>query len=371
MANAEHLEVVKKGKAAMEQWRKQHPKERLDLSLASLNGADLTMADLSRANLKQADLIEANLSGADISRSILGGARLMLAVLIETNLRGADLTLANLNGADLTMADLSRANLSQADLRIADLSRANLSRADLLGASLRGAELSGVNLSAARCAYTGFGLCDLSLARGLDSVVHRMPSTIGIDTLIASFRCAGNRLTPELETFFRGAGVPKNLLAELPRILAEVQYCTAFICYGEPDLTFTQGLYQDLTAKGVSCWLYSMDATPGKRTWKEIVERRREAEKMIVLCSAGALVRDGVLKEVEEQIDEDPDKMVPISLDNLWKEDGFKVMRGSRDLKPFLLERNYADFSDPAKYEKSLQRLLNGLERKKVGPNPD
>ena len=310
MANPEHVEVVREGSEAIARWRKLHPKERL--------------------NLIGADLFDADLSGADLSG-------------------------ANLSGAFLFRADLFGANLSGADL----------SGAILSGANLFGADLREVNLSAAVCIVTVFGDCDLSSAKGLDSVAHRGPSTIGIDTLIASFRGAGNRLTPELETFFRGAGVPKNLLAELPRILAEVQYCTAFICYGEPDLSFTQGLYQDLTAKGVSCWLYSMDATPGKRTWKEIVERRREAEKMIVLCSAGALVRDGVLKEVEEQIDEDPDKMLPISLDNLWKEGGFKVMRGSRDLKPFLLERNYADFSDPASYEKSLERLLKGLERKR------
>ena len=85
---------------------------------------------------------------------------------------------------------------------------------------------------------------------------------------------------------------------------------------------------------------------------------------MIVLCSGNSLVRDGALKEIEEQVNEDPDKMVPVSCDNLWKEPGFKVMRGSRDLKPFLLDRNYADFSDAESYGKSLERLLKGLERK-------
>jgi len=44
----------------------------------------------------------------------------------------------------------------------------------------------------------------------------------GVDTLIASFRGGGNRLTQELETFFLGAGVPKALLDALPGIVAEV-----------------------------------------------------------------------------------------------------------------------------------------------------
>jgi len=328
MANPEHLEIVEKGKAAIKQWRKQHPKERLDLSESDFSGANLIGANLRKANLSTADLIGANLYMADLSG-----------------------------------ADLSESDLGDADLSLANLSKANLSKADLFRANLFGADLREVNLSEAICLVTLFSLCDISSAKGLGSVVHEGPSTIGVDTLIRSFRGAGNRITSEMETFFLGAGVPKNLLAELPRILGQVKYCTAFICYGEPDLSFAKRLTQDLKNKGVSCWLYSMDATPGERTWKEIVERRREAEKMIALCSAEALVRDGVLKEIEEQKDEDPDKMVPISLNDLWKVDGFRVMRGSRDLKHFLLNRNYADFSDPASYEKSLERLLRGLER--------
>ncbi len=83
---------------------------------------------------------------------------------------------------------------------------------------------------------------------------------------------------------------------------------------------------------------------------------------MVVLCSHKALVRDGFLREIEEQIDEDPDKLVPVSLDNDWQHEGFRVMRGERDLKPFLLERNYADFSNPSNYEKELKSLLKALE---------
>jgi hypothetical protein len=114
--------------------------------------------------------------------------------------------------------------------------------------------------------------------------------------------------------------------------------------------------------KGVTCWLYSIDATVGKRTWREIGEKRRGADKMIALCSCSALIRDGMLKEIEEQLDGDPDKLVPISLDDIWVQPGFKVIRGARDLQPFLVERNYADFKN-LPYEDALARLLKGLER--------
>lgn len=140
--------------------------------------------------------------------------------------------------------------------------------------------------------------------------------------------------------------------------------CIVFFCYGQPNEAFATKLVDDLRARGVSCWLYNLDSTPGERTWQEIGRRRREADKMIVLCSAESLIRNGVLKEIEEQIDEDPDKIIPISLDNLWKEKGFRVMRSERDLKPFLLGINYVDFSDESTYEDSLNKLLKGLKLK-------
>lgn len=140
------------------------------------------------------------------------------------------------------------------------------------------------------------------------------------------------------------------------------RYFKAFIGYGQPDKEFAEKLVAGLRQKGVTCWLYSLDYTPGVRTWMEIGMRRREAEKMVVLCSAQSLIRDGLLKEIEEQIDEDPEKIIPVSLDNLWKKKGFRVMRGERDLKPFLLDRNYADFSNKLNYKDELNRLLKALE---------
>ena len=86
---------------------------------------------------------------------------------------------------------------------------------------------------------------------------------------------------------------------------------------------------------------------------------------MIVVCSAQALVRDGVLKELEEQIDEDPNKIIPISVDKLWMAKGIAVRRGERDLKPFLLERNYLDLNSK-NIKTKMNRLLKALELKKA-----
>jgi len=322
MANPEHVAVVRKGKDAIAEWRQANPGVQLDLLRADLKGA---------------------------------------------NLAGTDLSAANLFGASLVMADLTRANLSRADLSDtnslwADLTRARLMSADLRWAHLNQADLTAANLSRAKLGDTSLANVDLSQIIGLAAVHHEWSTSVGVDTLIASFRGAGNKLTPELRTFFQGAGVPREVLDALPGIVAEVKYYNCFISYGQPDAAFAKKLCEDLEARGVSCWLYDMDATVGEPTWREIGRVRREADRMVILCSAQALVRPGVLKEIEEQIDEDPDKVVPISLDDLWKQPGFKVVRDSRDLKPFLAARNYADFANLT-YEQALERLLTGLKR--------
>jgi tetratricopeptide (TPR) repeat protein len=185
-----------------------------------------------------------------------------------------------------------------------------------------------------------------------------------LSTIMGSFRGAGDKLTPDLERFFLGAGVPREFVAELPRPAHAVEFYSCFISYGHPDFDFARRLWADLEANGVSCWLYALDATPGERLWTEIDRARRQADKMVVICSGRALIRDGVLKEIEVQMDEDPRKIVPISRDDLWGQPEFRVVRGSRDIGPFLRERNYADFSDDSRYEESLQRLLKALRRK-------
>lgn len=359
MANPEHVKLVRQGAAAIAEWRRQNPKVSLNLRKASLRRADLRRANLRRAVLTGADLDRANLAGADLRGAVLVRANLAGAGLSGARLRRANLARANLAGADLTGAVLSRT-----DLTGASLAGANLTGAVLTGANLTGANLAGADVRGAGLAFTSLGNCDLSQATGLSAVNHEGPSSIGVDTLILSFRGAGNCLTRDLKIFFVDAGVPKELLARLPEIVGAVEYCSCFISYGQPDLDFAKRLRDDLAARGVSCWLYDLDATPGERTWGEIGRERRQADKTVVICSAKALIRDGVLKEIEEQIDEEPDKMVPISRDDIWIQPGFPVVRGSRQLKPFVEERNYADFSDESRYDDSLQRLLTALRRK-------
>src|SRR5205085_11432174 len=121
----------------------------------------------------------------------------------------------DLHGADLCQANLATAFIDRANLRGADLSWARLQNAVLNGAilnevSLHGANLTGVHfgdaaLSQAIVGWTIFGNVDLSRVKGLETVRHNGPSTIGIDTIYLS---QGN--IPEV--FLKGAGVDDTFI---------------------------------------------------------------------------------------------------------------------------------------------------------------
>ncbi len=127
MANQEHLDILKQGVDAWNEWRKEHPEIQPDLQRADLIGVSLRRANLLGANLFGAILSRANLFEATLFR-----ANLFEANLSEADLFGATFTAANLRGADLTRANLTRTTLSEADFSEANLTGANLSEATIV-----------------------------------------------------------------------------------------------------------------------------------------------------------------------------------------------------------------------------------------------
>jgi hypothetical protein len=159
MADAEHLELLRRGVDVWNEWRVKEPAIRPNLREANLNGVNLR-----RANLREADLVRARLDGADLTGANLPEANLRRAVL-----SGADLDGADLRRADLIRADLIKARLSGADLAGTNLREANLSGAELSGADLRGALLVHTNLHDAiisGCRIYGASVWGVKLSKG-------------------------------------------------------------------------------------------------------------------------------------------------------------------------------------------------------------
>jgi len=411
MAKKDHVEIVKKGFFQIQKWREEHPKEYLDLSEADLSGiklvANLSKTDLRGANLSGSILTltsfyKANLSETNFSKAIIHQCQFEEASMHYTILDTSEIRSSHFNKSDLVNADFCNAIITHttffdANLKYASFSKAHLSNVNFIKCNLRNvafhdvkmnggqifvSELDGANFSNAeldsvilsgldssKADFTNmiFHLpaiigCRLENTKNLRTVKFRKEGTVDLITLADPFRTSG-KISEDLKIFFINLGVPSELIDYFPQLAVEAKFYRCFLCHGQPDEAFASRLVDDLRERGIQCWFYPIDSTIGESSWREITKKRRESDKMIVLCSCKSLIRDRVLKEIEEQIDEDPEKIIPISLDNVWKEKGFPVKRGDRDLKPFLLERNYADFNDESRYYESLNKLKKALKK--------
>jgi uncharacterized protein YjbI with pentapeptide repeats len=115
MANLEHQEILRKGVAEWNQWRKEQS----------------IRPDLRRADFRDQKLVGIDLSGA---------------ILVEADFCHTDLTDANLQGANLLTADFYSAKLIRANLQHAELLTAMFVETDLTDAKLEGSVLYGASV---------------------------------------------------------------------------------------------------------------------------------------------------------------------------------------------------------------------------------
>jgi uncharacterized protein YjbI with pentapeptide repeats len=416
MDRDEALKLLKGGPEGIDEWnRKRVFGEEIpslleadfctaDLRAADLRAADLRAAQLFCADLRCAHLTDAILVAANLRSAKFGGANLVAANLRGADLGGADLTAANLRGADLRGADLSRAHLSgaylaEANLRGANLGSSNLidsklraadlSGADLTDANLRGAYLGGADLTAtklnhtilerttlryAACYWTSFAGIDLSETKGLDSVHHRGPSTIGIDTLLLS-----RGKIPE--AFLRGCGMPEYLIENQKALIGSmepIQFYSCFISYSTKDEDFAKRLHSNMRDEGLRVWFAPEDIQGGKKVHEQIDEAIRLYDKLLLVLSKESMSSEWVKTEIRKarkaELGEQRRKLFPIRLVE------FDVIRewvcfdadSGKDLAVEIREYFIPDFSnwkDHDSFEAAWTRLLEDLKAEEsVGP---
>jgi len=363
--NGESGETVKRGKDAIDTWRRRNPRADLDLmggdlrwtelSCVDLSGADMGRADLGGANLRQSNLSDTSLSGCDLSGADLGGA---------------DLSRADLSGVELRAADLSEADLNHAILIDADLQKANLSGAQLDSTFLRGANLSGADLSDARfvhavTAATVWANVDLSTVAGLESIIHLGASTIGIDTLVKS-----KGRVPEL--FLRSCGVSKEIIESiLPRARqGAIDFYSSFISYSHQDEDFAMRLHSRLQQEGLQVWYAPKDVRGGQKIHEQISDAIRMHDKLLLVLSEHSIASNWVEHEIRQTLKAEKEecgrKLFPIRLVDMGKIKTWKCFSADegRDLAEEVREYYIADFSDwkdDDAFEAMFGRLLRDL----------
>jgi hypothetical protein len=318
MANLEHLKLLMQGVDAWNKWGVENPGIIPDLEEGDLTGADLRGAYLRRARLTEAQIRRADLRMANLRR----------AVLTKADLRGADLRGANLIGTGLIQANLRRAVLENSDFT-------NVFTGD-----------------------TGFGNVDLSTVKGLETVKHFGPSSIGVDTI---YKSKGN--IPEV--FLRGAGVPKDFIVYMRSLVGKaIDFYSCFISYSTKDDDFAQRLYADLQAKNVRCWKFDENAKWGEPVWGEIDTAIRHYDKLVVICSKDSLGSPPVIREIERALQKEDREhrnvLFPIRIDD------YLFDEWDHPRKADVVSKVIGDFrgvNDVAAYSKAFPRFLDALNR--------
>jgi hypothetical protein len=218
---------------------------------------------------------------------------------------------------------------------------------------------------------------DLAEAKGLDTVRHHGPSTIGIDVI----RQSKGQIPHE---FLRGCGMlpweielarlydPNLTPGQIADILDRDIFAKRtdgplylggiFISYSHADSKFVDKLHMQLKDSGANVWLDRHDMLAGDME-RQVARAIRINDVVIVVLSRNSVESDWVEHELEmarkKEKEEHRDVLCPVALDDIWKQ---KVKADVlwRQLK----KKTVLDFSKWKSKEFSPQfdKLLKGLK---------
>jgi hypothetical protein len=357
MANPEHLEMLKQGVDVWNEWRKENPTVKPDLTFADLrqksfDTINLSNSALSHGNFEYVSLTDAKILGADLSNANLSRADLQYSDFSGADLSGAYLINSSLNHSKFINADLTDSNLSDSNFSFADLTGSNL-----FYANLSRVEFFETRISNTTVGFTVFASVDFRQVIGLEKVKHSGPSSVSIDTFIMS-----EEEIPEV--FLRGAGVPDNFIKYMSSLTSKAfDYYSCFISYSSRDQVFVEQIYDNFQNRGVRCWYAPEDMKIGDKIRDRIDQSIRVHDKSLLVLSGNSIDSGWVEDEVEAAYEQEQKRnttvLFPIRIDSsvmITEKAWASKLRRSRHIGDF------TKWKDHDSYQKAFERLLKDLK---------
>jgi TIR domain/Pentapeptide repeats (8 copies) len=255
----------------------------------------------------------------------------------------------------LTWANLSHADLDETDQTGAGLGYVNFNRANFSRTNFTGVLLS----------ITNFAAVDLRGAKGLETVEHRGPSTIGIDTI---YKSCGK--IPD--AFLRGCGVPDEFISYIGSMVGRpIEYYSCFISYSTHDQEFAERLHADLQAKGVRCWFAPHDIQSGKKIYEQIDEAIRLHDRLLLILSGHSMSSEWVQTEIakarKRETKEGKRVLFPVRLVGFerlrdWEcFDGDTGKDSAREIREYFIP-DFSNWKEHDSYQAGLGRLVSDLK---------
>lgn len=348
MANPEHLAILGQGVEVWNKWREENPNTEPDLSDMDFRDKNFEKFILKGTNFTSSSLKKCNLTRMDFTLSIFSHCNLQGAKLFHSDFAGSEFYYADLRGADLFRADLSLSMMDGADF----------GASNLIGTTFQATYLRRAKFDEAYFHNTIIADVDLSEALGLDKARHLGPSAIGVDTICRS----EGKIDPK---FMQGCGVPEDFIELIQRHFPKpFKFSNCFISHSTKDKPFCEQLYADLQNNGVRCWYFPEDARWGQPVWGERDKSIKIYDKLLVVCSENSLQSGPVQREIERALQredsEDSHILFPIRIDEYLFEEWEHPRKADVTAKVVGDFRGWE--SDPAIYQKALDRLLRDLK---------
>lgn len=365
MADPEALEMLRRGAAAWNAWRR---KDRTaDLTTTNFNafdfrgfrlfGIDFSGCDFTSANFEDCRIGDVRFVGVNARHISFKRVRANDVVFKESDFLAVSFQQAQFDGALVARCFLRSANFQLSSVRASHFDTVALSHAVLLDGHFANSTFVDVDFDGAAFGDTVLSSCIIERPNGLESTKHYARSSVDIQTLLE---------TPLPEPFLRGIGLPDTVIEYLDSLRGRaIEYYSCFLSYSSKDDEFARRLYNDLQARGIRTWFAPEDLKIGDRFRKRIDESIHLRDKLVVILSVQSVASDWVETEVEAALERERKEkrsvLFPIAID----EDGFSSdepwaadIRRKRHIGDFRKWKSHDDYT--AAFERLVRDLKKG-----------